>query len=182
MRLFVSRRERWLWACAVLVVSVVYLTLGVVRDLLQPLVASGWGPWLFLSGCFLVLVFVLTQGMTILPRWPEIVAGVGIAVVYGFALTSIAKPEERMHLIIYGIIALLIYAALLERSAFGRNIFASSVVVVIATTILGLVDECLQLALPDRVFDVRDIFYDALAAAMAVMANASLRWARVLFR
>ena len=51
-----------------------------------------------------------------------------------------------------------------------------------ATTILGLVDECLQLALPDRVFDVRDILYDALAAAMAVMANASLRWARGLFR
>ena len=43
MRLFVSRRERWLWACAVLVVSVVYLTLGVVRDLLQPLEASRLG-------------------------------------------------------------------------------------------------------------------------------------------
>lgn len=182
MRLFVSRRERWLWACAVLVVSVVYLTLGVVRDLLRPLEANGWGPWLFLSGCFLVLVFLLTQGMTILPRWPEIVAGVGIAVIYGIILTSIAKSEERMHLIIYGIVALLIYAALLERSAFGRNVFASPVIVVMVTTVLGLVDECLQLALPDRVFDVRDILYDALAAAMAVMANASIRWARGLYR
>lgn len=182
MRLFVSRRERWLWAFAVLVVSVVYLTLGVVRDLLRPLEASGWAPWLFLSGCFLVLVFVLTQGMTTLPRLPEIVAGVGIAVVYGFTLMTIAKPEERMHLIIYGIVALLIYAALLERSAFGRKGFAAPVVVVIVTTFLGLVDECLQLALPERVFDVRDILYDAVAAAMAVIANASLRWARGLFR
>ena len=182
MRLFVSRRERWLWACAVLVVSVVYLTLGVVRDLLQPLEATGWGPWLFLSGCFLVLVFVLTQGMTTLPRWPEIVAGMGIAAVYGGTLMSIAKPEERMHLIIYGIVALLIYAALLERSTSGRKVFASPLVVVVVTTVLGLIDECLQLALPDRVFDVRDILYDGLAAALAVTANASLRWARGLFR
>lgn len=182
MRLFVSRRERWLWACAALVVSAVYLTLGVVRGLLQPLEASGWGPWLFLSGCFLVLVFVLTQGMTVLPRWPEIVAGVGIAVVYGFIFMSIAKPEERMHLIIYSIVALLIYAALLERPVLGRRVFASSIVVVMVTTVLGLVDECLQLALPDRVFDVRDILYDALAATMAVTANTSLRWARGLFR
>ena len=181
MRLFVSRRERWLWTCAVLVISVVYLTLGVVRDLLQPLEASGWGPCLFLSGCFLVLVFVLTQGMTKRPGWAEIVAGIGIAAVYGFTLMSIALPEERMHLIIYGIVALLIYAALLERSASGQKVFASPVVVVMVTAVLGLIDECLQLALPDRVFDVRDILYDALAAALAVIANASLRWARGLF-
>ena len=182
MRLFVSRRECWLWACAVLVVSVVYLTLGVVRDLLQPLEASGWGPWLFLSGCLLVLVFVLTQGMTTLPRWSEIVTGMAIAAVYGFILMSIAKPEERMHLIIYGVVALLIYAALLERSASGQKVFAIPVVVVMVTTVLGLIDECLQLALPDRVFDVRDILFDALAAALAVAANASLRWARGLLR
>ena len=120
--------------------------------------------------------------MTVLPRWPEIVVGVGVAVIYSFTLMSIAKPEERMHLIVYGIVALLIYAALLERSAFGRTIPASSIVVVMVTTGLGLVDECLQLASPDRVFDVRDILYDALAATMAVIANASLRWARRLFR
>jgi len=180
--IFVTKRERRLWTCAALVVSVIYLTLGVVRSLLQPLEASGWGSWLFLSGCFLILVFILTQGMTVLPRWPEIVVGVGVAVIYSFTLMSIAKPEERMHLIVYGIVALLIYAALLERSAFGRTIPASSIVVVMVTTSLGLVDECLQLALPDRVFDVRDILYDALAATMAVMANASLRWARRLFR
>ena len=45
---------------------------------------------------------------------------------------------------------------------------------------VGLIDECIQLVLPSRVFDRDDILFNCLAAGMAVTASAALRWARRL--
>ncbi len=43
---------------------------------------------------------------------------------------------------------------------------------------LGLLDECLQLFVPSRVFDPWDILFNVLAGALAVGASVALGWAR----
>ena len=51
-------------------------------------------------------------------------------------------------------------------------------VATLATSAVGLLDECLQLAVPSRAFDPWDILFNVLAGALAVGASVALGWAR----
>ncbi len=175
---FVSRREQRLWTMAILLVLTIYSTLGVVRTWLEVLEASGWGLNVFLLSCGLILTFMVTQGLRACPNRREMAVAFGIGLVYFLTLKSIESVDERIHVIMYGVVALLIHAALLERSAHDQRIPAGFMIAIGITVTLGTIDELLQLLMPDRVFDVRDILFDALASVMAILSNSSLRWAR----
>ena len=56
----------------------------------------------------------------------------------------------------------------------GRRVPAPAIVAILATSALGLLDECLQLFVPSRVFDPRDILFNVLAGALAV--GRASRW------
>ena len=174
---FVSYREKRLWAATIVLILLIYFTLGLIREWLQALESSGWGTTLFVLGCFLILVWVVTRGMTILPRAKEIMVGLGIAVSYTLTFAQIEQPEERIHVVMYGVVALLLHAALIERYVPAKSLSLGFSVILI-TAALGTVDELIQLILPHRVFDVNDILYDLFASVMAVGANAALWWAR----
>jgi len=49
---------------------------------------------------------------------------------------------------------------------------------VAVTAILGWLDEGIQAILPNRVYDVRDVGFNALAGLMAIAASLGLAWAR----
>ena len=51
---------------------------------------------------------------------------------------------------------------------------------ILATTLVGALDEGTQTILPSRVFDPVNMLFNLLAAVMAVTASAALRWARRL--
>ena len=87
-------------------------------------------------------------------------------------------PEERSHLIEYGVVAVFIYEALAERASQGRRVPALPLLAVLATAALGVVDECIQIFVPNRVFDPMDMLFNLLAATMAVGASVALSWAR----
>jgi len=87
-------------------------------------------------------------------------------------------PEERTHLFEYGLVAILIYHALIERRNNGRPVRAPAAFAVAATALLGAVDEGIQWLLPNRVFDPVDMGFSALAGLMAVAATAVLAWTR----
>lgn len=177
-RIFVSTRERRLWTVTVLTVLAIYFTLGMAVEWFRLLQASNWGTSVFLLGCCLILVFMVTRGVTKIPNWKEIAVAVGIALIYSVTLAYIKHPEERIHVIMYGVVALLIYAALLERSVYEGRVSTIPIVVIAVTTALGSIDELLQLVLPNRVFDVYDMLYNTLASVMAVVSNGLLRWVR----
>ncbi len=86
--------------------------------------------------------------------------------------------EERTHLIEYGIVALLIHAALNERAMRSPHVPAPAILAVTIACFLGVLDELIQALLPTRVFDPRDILFNTLAAILAVGAIKALRWAR----
>lgn len=49
---------------------------------------------------------------------------------------------------------------------------------IVIAALVGVLDECIQAFLPNRVFDPLDILFNVLAAVMAVTASAALAWAQ----
>ena len=82
--------------------------------------------------------------------------------------------EERTHLIEYGIVAALIHQALLERVRNGRRVPAPAALAAALTALLGLVDEGIQALLPSRIFDPRDVLFNALAGFMVIAASLAI--------
>ncbi len=75
---------------------------------------------------------------------------------------------DRTHLFEYGVLATLLYAALRERSErTGRVRFLAGIAIG-ASAAIGWLDEALQGLLPDRVYELRDVGVNALAATIAV--------------
>ncbi len=174
MSLFTSDRERrfWLWLLAVMVA--IYSTLGPARVLADALRERG-----VLELAFVLVVLVVVGGLAVSwvkrrPDWREI--GVVLAVVLAYLLVGarIDSWEERTHLIEYGIVAALMHQALLERVRNGRSVPRPAALTVAATALLGLLDESIQAMLPNRVFDVRDIFFNAFAGFMVIAARLAL--------
>ena len=107
----------------------------------------------------------------------EVGVALGIGVVYFLVFLRMAIPE-RSHLMEYSVLAVFIYEALTERASRGRRVPVPALLAIGATSLLGALDECIQLTLPSRVFDLQDILFNVLASVMAVVAMAALSWAR----
>lgn len=167
----------WIWT--LVVVAGIFATLGLAATLAKSLNNQALAAVLFLAGMFLVGVTVLTSGLQARPRGVEIAAGLGIAVVYGMLLFRLTIPE-RSHLIEYSVVAVFIFEAVTERKRNGRRVPAPALLTILLTTIIGTVDELIQLYLPSRHFDWYDILFNFLAALVAVVALLLLRYVRRL--
>ncbi|MDX1438425.1 MAG: VanZ family protein [Rubricoccaceae bacterium] len=159
------------------VVAAIYATLGLSSLLAGASYDEGLSAAAFLGLMLLIGVTILTQGLKVRPAGREIGVGIGIAVVYFFMFFRMTMPE-RSHLIEYSVVAVLIYEALTERAGQGRNVPFPALLAILATSLIGALDEGVQLFLPSRVFDPLDIVFNSLAALIAVVAMAILGWAR----
>ncbi|MCG8351761.1 MAG: VanZ family protein [Chloroflexales bacterium] len=178
MSFFTSARERRLWAWTLAVVVAIYSTLGLARTLAEALGDSGLGAGLFILGCLLVLVTVVTQGLTRRPSGAEIGVALGVVAVYLLVFVRMTVPTERSHLIEYGVVALFMHEALTERASQGGRVPVPAVLAVVGASLVGVLDECIQALLPRRVFDLRDIGFNIIAAVLAVVVSVALAWAR----
>ena len=168
----------WLWT--LLVVAAIYSTLAVTRVLTDALRARGLLGEAFVVGLLLVVAAIVAQGLKARPRGIEIGIALGVAAVYLLVFVRMALPEERTHLVEYGVVALLIHEALRERSKQGRHVPVPAVLAVAIASVAGLLGEGIQAWLPGRIFDPRDILFNALAAVMAVTASSAIGWSRGL--
>ncbi|MCY3801586.1 MAG: VanZ family protein [Chloroflexi bacterium] len=178
MRFFSSHRERRLWLWTLAVVVAIYSTLGLTGMLAGFLRERGLGAPLFLLFMLLVAATVVTHGIKARAGRAEIAVALGVATAYLLVFFRMSILEERSHLIEYGVLGILIYAALVERASQGRRVPLPPLLAVVATTVLGVLDEGIQWFLPTRVFDPQDILFNFLAGAMAVGASIALAWAR----
>ena len=179
MVIFSSARERRLWLWTLAVVVAIYSTLGLATTLAGVLSERGLLPAaLFLFCMLLVGATIVTQGVKARPGGMEIAVVLGITVAYLLVFFRMASPVERSHLMEYGVVAVFIYAALTERASQGRRVPVPPLLAILATAVLGLLDECIQVFLPSRVFDPQDILFNLLAGTMAVAASVALAWAR----
>ncbi len=91
---------------------------------------------------------------------------IGMAAVAGvfifFTLKLWPNPEEAVHFLEYGILGFLLFRAL--RHSFPNVLVYPSAF--LAGALVGLADETLQWVLPGRVWDFRDLGFNALAAGL----------------
>ena len=176
---FSSARERRLWLFTLIAVVGIYSTLALSSTLSkidQNLAAAG-----FLSFMLAVGITVVLLALKVRPGGAEIGVALGIASVYLFLLLRMTIPE-RSHLMEYSVVAAFIYAALIERKNKGRPVPVPALLAILFTTLIGALDEFIQIFLPSRVFDPVDIFFNFFASVMAVTASVILIWVRRKFR
>jgi hypothetical protein len=156
------------------VMLAIYSTLGPARLLVEALRERNL---LRLSFALVVILIVAVIAARLVRRRSgrgEFGVALGVALVYMVAFLRMGSPEERTHLIEYGVVAALIHQALLERVRQGRRVPAPAAVAVVATALLGLLDEGIQAMLPSRVYDIRDVAFNAIAGAMVVVARLAM--------
>ncbi|MEO8195342.1 MAG: VanZ family protein [Thermoanaerobaculia bacterium] len=176
--LFRTPLERRLWLAVGITVSLLLAALYPLqfvldalraRNLLRPTIAA-----LFLL-CAVAVVGALAWHRA--PRAAWIVVALAGAV-YGALALAMEVPQERLHLVEYGVLALLLRAAIAEsvaRRPAGDRVSNIDVWALGAATAIGWIDEAVQGILPNRIYDLRDVAFNALAALLALGAAAVVR-------
>lgn len=152
----------------------IYSTLGLARRVSDTLREHNL---LRLSIAFVLTVVLGAVAWRWVKRRPdraEVGVALGVAFAFWMVWIRMGDWEERTHLIEYGIVAALIHQALLERANNGRRVPMPAALTVGVTAILGLVDELIQMTLPQRVFDIRDVGFNALAGFMVIAARLAI--------
>ena len=178
MSLFSSNRERRLWGWTLAVLGAVYLSFGLAQKLAAVAPSGDLNAAFFLLACLLVLGAVITQGLKTRPSGVEISIALGVAAAYIMVFVRMASPVERSHLVEYSVVAVFIYEALTERASQGRRVPAPALLALLTASLIGVLDECIQAFVPNRVFDPVDMLFNFVAVVMAIVASLALGWAR----
>jgi len=157
--------------------AIIYLTLGFV-SVLEGLISNrDWIDSLFMFGMMMIVVSAVIMGINQSPNSISIAVGLGIVSVYLLVFLRMNIPQERTHLIEYGVVANLVYQALKIRASNLKKIRFPALVAIVITSFFGVLDETIQWYLPNRVFDFRDIMFNVLASIMAVSSVFVITWA-----
>lgn len=171
----VAEKRYWLYA------SIIYLVILVTIVLGTPFQKWLWGQdvqvVLFLIGMLLTGITIIVFGLKFKPKSTELVLWLGLATI-GVMLIFRLGAAERSHLMEYGILAIFIYKALSERLGVERSFLTVGILAFLITSLLGILDEGIQIFIPQRVFDPEDILFNMLAAFMAVAGSLILHWVR----
>lgn len=166
-----ERERRWWWIAGGMTLAI-YLSLYPLQFLLDALRARGLlaptvaACFAFTAGGVLVWLVRRRGG----PR-----AWLALAVAGTLYLALLARLEvvqERFHLLEYGALALALRRAFFERFArrWGGRALAwrANGSAILVAALVGWGDELIQALLPNRVYDLRDVGFNALAAALAI--------------
>lgn len=177
MTLFTSVREKrlWLFAFFVLVAIVSTLVINVPSGLLitdQGLIATLGKLAMLLIGATMCVHALKSQASK-----AEVAIWLGLVAVYLILFLRLGHPE-RTHLMEYSVLAIFIHKAFTERANQQNLILKPALLAILATLLIGTLDEVVQLLIPYRVFDPIDILFNALAALMTIGSSILLRWMR----
>jgi len=156
------------WLPVVVWVGVTYTTIPFVRVIREWYVAH-WDPvWI---GWLVAWILVVASTVVVIPllrridkpsigRAAWVIGATAVLVVWTFSLRR--SPEESVHFLEYGILALLLHRAL-------SPTMPNNLVFVVATLIgalVGTVDEVIQWISPGRFWDFRDLLLNGGAGAL----------------
>ncbi len=169
---FTSQKERRLWMWALLTLLAIFATLflggRVIDFMVNKRIIEQSTFYLFL---LLVFAFILS-GFRNLNRRYEYWIYAGALAVFAMAILRLGlSVSERSHMVEYGLLAILIYKALLERKKKEKTLQYPFLIAIIITGIVGTLDECIQYFLPYRVFDFVDIGFNFFAAFLGVFIS-----------
>lgn len=146
--------------------SLIYLTIPFARDIEGILRTHK----MLMTGVYLALVLFIAAGIFFIVRYIGyrpfniLVLALFIAI-YVMIIKQYSILAEKIHFIEYGLLAFLVYYSLrLIRK--GVAVYPLSLVIV---TAVGWGDELIQYFLPSRVYDIRDVFLNALSGALVLI-------------
>lgn len=177
MPLFTSAREKRLWLYAFIVLLTIISTLIFGQPLVEVLGNQDIRAAIFLIVMMLVGATIVVHGLKTRPSKTEITIWLGLAAVYIMFFLRLGLPE-RSHLMEYSVLAIFIHKALIERESQGNQVWMPALLAFVATLIIGTIDECIQIVIPDRVFDPNDMLFNGLAGLMAIGSSMALQWIR----
>lgn len=154
----------------------IYATLGVMRRITETLRGAGF---LRLSVSVAFALAAIGAGVLIardpLNRSRRVMGAMAAcALVYAAAIWPMESPEEKLHFIEYGLVAVLAHLA----SPAHWSARARFVRCALFVTAAGWVDELIQALLPNRYYDLRDVGFNAAAGLLALSALALIHFAR----
>lgn len=168
-----------MWVGAASMLVLIYSTLSSARVVVDWLRERNM---LRLSVALLLLIVGVLILRDLLRRRPgrhALAVMAGFTVIYLVLLVVMGRAEERLHLVEYGLVAAFIYRALMERRVHGAAPrIPPAFGAVLLTAGFGWLDEAIQAVLPSRVYDLRDVAFNAAAGLLTVTATMALAWAR----
>lgn len=160
-----SPGKDWLYVC--LLTAAIFAFIPVARAIQTLVAGTALGRPLFLAIVVFIAAFAIAGVLLYLRRrrvpraryvWLAlVVAAFGF---YGWELRS--SPEEAVHFVLYGGLGALLFRALAHRVQ-DVSIYPAAVAL---GALIGTLDETVQWLLPTRVWDIRDIFLNAISVAL----------------
>ena len=181
MGFFTSKKERNFWIIALITTMVILSTLFIGRPLLDLLEDQNVRAIFFASGMLLVAITIALHAFFSQTTKIEIALIIGIAAIYLMFFLRLGMAE-RSHIIEFSVLAIAIHKALIERNKNGALKYATSWLAISITFFIGLIDECLQLFIPDRHFDPNDIVFNLIVIVTAVGFYILIAWIRGLIK
>lgn len=152
----------------------IFVTVPLARKI-QAYISEHWGRELFLYGVIFIIVVVISFSLLKLRLRKRALTNQNYLWLFAVSATFIAyaihlksNPEEAVHLVQYGLLAILVYRALTHRIA-DNGIY---IITVLITAAIGIADETLQWLTPRRVWGIPDIWLNTVAAVLATLALA----------
>lgn len=175
MKYFKSQREKQLWFWVFVLLVSVYSSIGLAPSFINFLQKEGLLSGAFGLGFLIFIFMIFFHGIQSKPNLSKVMIWLGIIAIYILVMVRISLPEERSHLIEYGVVSIFIHRAIQERVKSGGNISHPTLVTIFIASIFGIVDEVIQFFIPSRVFDFRDIVFNVLAVLMAIGGSSMIR-------
>ncbi len=152
----------------------IWASLGVTRDLAAEMDARGLVDDLFFFSAMALFAALGLIGFR--ARWRGAEIGIVLGALAVLVLSSLRMTiVERTHLVEYALVGVLVFEALRERLPAHQRLVATAAWAILITAGLGSIDELIQSLIPSRVFDWRDIGFNAGAGLGAVAATAGVR-------
>ena len=179
MHFFTSTREKHLWLWAFAVFTAIFSTLFIGQPLARLFSSQDFRAVIFLIVMILVGATIIVHSFRTKPSKIEITVLLGIVAVYIMFILRLGMPE-RSHLMEYSVLAIFIHKAITERIRNGKQITMPALFSFIIAFLIGVLDEGVQIILPNRVFDPLDILFNGFVIMMAIGSGVILSWVRKL--
>jgi len=169
MSFFYRSHKTLMYAVAVLILA--YAPIGrPVQKFLRAQLTATLGPegmMLFVLAVFIggVFFFIYTSRLWRLPLINIFFTAIILLVGIGYSF-SLHLPEERIHLVQFGLLGLLACPGFKDRENDGWGWIWKPLIFVFS---VGVADEILQWFLPDRYFDLRDILFNTLGGIWGIL-------------
>ncbi|TDG11596.1 VanZ family protein [Seongchinamella unica] len=160
------------WAVIWAYILLTYLTLPVMRDLLNYLRDMLGRQQLGMAfNSALAIVGLAILFLTLARRDWKTVLSVGTALtLIGLIAVQLKIPEERFHFLQYGLLGVLVFSTAREYS------LRTTVLLVLFVVAVGIGDETIQWLLPNRVGDLRDVAMNSAAGVLGAWIGRAYFW------